>query len=171
MGRQSDEIGYCLIEPKSTFESSKKEGFMEDREPSKEIRLPTGSMGLEELEAVLNRLPVDITFVDKNDAVAFFSQPKERIFHRSESILGRKVQLCHPPSSVHTVQRILDHFKAGRQNSAAFWILLHGKFIHIAYFAVRSQEGEYLGVLEVTQDLTQKRELEGTRRLLSYENN
>jgi hypothetical protein len=169
VGKQSDEIGYGSIKPKGPYKLSEKEGVMEGQESSDVIHLPTGSLSLKEFEAILNLLPVDITFVNKDDAVAFFSQPKERIFHRSKSVIGRKVQLCHPPASVHIVQRILDDFKAGRQDSAAFWINLHGKFIHIEYFAVRSQDGEYLGVLEVTQDLSQKRTLEGECRLLSYE--
>ncbi len=169
--RQSKEIGYCLIEPKGMFEPAKKGGSMEDWEPSKEIRMQTGGMSFKELEAILSSLPVDITFVDKNDAVAYFSQTKDRVFLRSKAILGRKVQLCHPPASVHIVQRILADFKSGRQDKAAFWINYQERFIHIEYFALRSQEGEYLGVLEATQDLTQKRVLEGERRLLFYETN
>jgi len=117
---------------------------------------------------VFANLPVDLTFVDADDTVRFFSEGPERIFARSRAVVGRKVQHCHPPKSVSTVERILSDFKAGRQNVAEFWINLHGKFVHIRYFAVRDGGGKYLGTLEVTQDLTPLRALEGEQRLLSY---
>ena len=132
------------------------------------IQLPSGSMTPSELTAILNTIPFDLTFVDKDDTVRYFTQGRERIFTRTRAILGRKVQLCHPPSSVHIVEQILKDFKAGTQNHAPFWINLKGRFIHIEYFALRDEKGEYLGTLEVSQDLTGKRELEGEQRLLSY---
>jgi DUF438 domain-containing protein len=121
-----------------------------------------------ELTTILNTIPFDLTFVDKDDTVRYFTQGKERIFARNRAILGRKVQLCHPPSSVHTVEKILDDFKSGGQDSAAFWINLGGKFIHIEYFAMRDNDGNYLGTLEVSQDLTEKRKIKGQQRLLDY---
>lgn len=96
----------------------------------------------------------------------FFSQTKERIFPRSPAVIGRKVQQCHPPASVHRVQRILDDFRAGRRDQAEFWVQTRGRFIHIVYYAVRDEQGEYRGTLEVTQDITHLRELQGERRLL-----
>ncbi len=120
------------------------------------------------MTAVLNTLPFDLTFVDKNDEVRYFTQGKERIFDRNIAILGRKVQMCHPPSSVHIIEKIIDDFKSGKHDQAPFWINLGGKFIHIEYFAVRDDEGKYMGTLEVSQDLTKLRELEGEQRLLSY---
>ncbi|HQL49129.1 MAG TPA: PAS domain-containing protein [Holophaga sp.] len=110
-----------------------------------------------------------MTFVDAEDRVAFFTEGPERVFERSRAILGRAVQHCHPPKSVDIVERILSDFKAGRQSVAEFWIQLHGKFVHIRYFAIRDEQGAYLGTLEVTQDLTRLRALEGDRRLLQYE--
>ncbi|MDP4176439.1 MAG: PAS domain-containing protein, partial [Bacteroidota bacterium] len=107
--------------------------------------------------------------VDKDDFVRYFSNGTERIFQRNRAILGRKVQFCHPPSSVHTVEKILSDFKAGRQDKADFWINMKGKFIYISYYAVRDENKEYLGTLEFTQDLTPLRQLEGERRILSYE--
>jgi DUF438 domain-containing protein len=107
--------------------------------------------------------------VDRNDAVRFFSEPKEQIFKRSPAIIGRKVQQCHPPASVHQVQQILDDFRAGRRDVAEFWIQMNGKFIHIRYFAVRDEHGAYQGTLEVTQDVTHIRTLEGEQRLLDEE--
>jgi DUF438 domain-containing protein len=115
---------------------------------------------------MLTHLPVDITFVDENDAVRFFSATKERIFPRSPAVIGRSVQKCHPPASVHRVQRILDDFREGRRDEAEFWIQMGGKFIHIRYFAVRDEQGIYKGAVEVSQDVTHIRALEGERRLL-----
>jgi len=131
--------------------------------------MPTGSFTLEELIAVMTTLPFDLTFVDKDDTVRYFSPGKERIFSRSKAILGRKVQYCHPPKSVHIVDQILSDFKSGKQSRARFWINLHGRLVYICYYAVRNETGEYLGTLEVTQDLTEARSLEGERRLLMYD--
>ena len=113
-------------------------------------------------------LPVDLTFVDANDRVAFFSEGPSRVFARSRAIVGRMVQNCHPPRSVDVVERILSDFREGRQNVAEFWIQFVGRFVHIRYFAVRSEDGRYLGTLEVTQDVGPIRALEGERRLLEY---
>jgi len=121
-----------------------------------------------ELNAILNTIPFDLTFVDKDDTVRYFTQGSERIFARNRAILGRKVQLCHPPSSVNIVQQILDDFRAGKESHAPFWINLKGKFLHIEYFALRDKDGSYLGTIEVSQDLTHKKTLEGDQRLLSY---
>jgi len=130
--------------------------------------MPTGNVTVEQLTAVLSTLPLDLTFVDANDRVAFFTEGPNRIFARSKAIIGRKVQHCHPPSSVDVVDRILDDFRAGRQNVAEFWIELRGKFVHIRYFAVRDKEGRYLGTVELTQDIASLRALAGERRLLQY---
>ena len=127
------------------------------------------ALDLNQLRAIFCTLPVDLTFVDDQDRVRFFSEGPERIFIRPKAVIGRKVHHCHPPSSVHIVDKILDDFKAGSQNVAEFWIELHGRFVHIRYFAVRDDGGKYLGTLEVTQDLTALRKLEGQRRLLEYD--
>lgn len=131
------------------------------------VRLPSGHLTLRQLTALLNTLPVDLTFVDAGDSVAFFSEGTDRVFARNRAIIGRRVQDCHPPSSVHIVQQILDDMRAGRREVAEFWITLHGRFLHIRYFAVRGEGGEYLGCLEVTQDVTAIRALHGERRLLA----
>lgn len=168
--KQSLEYGFCLYDPKVEW---KPEGVELEEGVSDEagkIQLPSGSFNVQELLAVLNTIPFDMTFVDKDDRVRYFTQGKERIFARSRAILGRKVQQCHPPSSAHVVEKILDDFKSGQEDHAAFWITLKDRFIHIEYFALRGQEGEYLGTLEVSQDLTEKRKLEGERRLVQYEN-
>ena len=117
------------------------------------IMMPTGHVSVEQLTAVLSTLPLDLTFVDAEDRVAFFSEGPDRIFARSKAIIGRKVQHCHPPRSADTVNKILEDFRSGRQNVAEFWINFQGKFVHIRYFAVRNAEGGYLGTVELTQDL------------------
>jgi hypothetical protein len=132
------------------------------------IQLPSGSFTKKQLTAILNALPVDMTFVDKDEKVKYFSQGKERIFHRSRAILNRDVKMCHPPSSVGVVEQILDDFKTGREDSAPFWIQMKGRFVHIEYFALHDEEGNFLGTLEVSQDLTEKRALDGEQRILSY---
>ena len=139
-----------------------------DQEQDQKIKLPSGSFTVSELELLLNNIPFDLTFVDKHDRVRYFTQGRERIFARSRAILGRKVQQCHPPSSVDIVEKILDDFKAGREQQAAFWINIGGRFIHIEYVALQTKQGEYMGTLEVSQDLTEKRQLEGEQRLLQY---
>jgi DUF438 domain-containing protein len=133
------------------------------------ISLQTGALTPQQIALMLTHLPVDVTFVDANDEVQFFSATKERIFPRSPAIIGRSVQKCHPPASVDKVQRILDDFRDGRRDEAEFWIQMEGKFIHIRYFAVRDEAGFYQGTLEVSQDVTHIRALEGERRLLDEE--
>jgi DUF438 domain-containing protein len=168
--RQAEDYGYCLYEPADNWNP---EGVSVDNTSIdfSKIPLPTGSFNLTELTAIFNTLPVDITFVDKDDKVRFFSLGKERIFQRSKAVIGRKVQFCHPPSSVNVVNKILDDFRTGKQDKASFWINMRGKFIYISYYALRNEMNEYLGTLEVTQDLTELRMLEGERRILSYEEN
>jgi DUF438 domain-containing protein len=132
------------------------------------LGLDTGRMTLEQINLMLTHLPVDLTFVDENDRVAFYSEGPERIFPRSPAIIGREVRNCHPPKSVHLVNKILDAFKSGSRDTAEFWIELGGKFIYIRYFAVRDGGGYYRGCLEVSQDLTRIRKLEGQHRLLDW---
>lgn len=130
------------------------------------ITLATGVLTAEQINLLITNLPVDVTFVDENDEVRFFSQTKERVFTRTAAIIGRKVQKCHPPQSVHTVQKILDAFRAGTRDLAEFWIEMGGKFIHIRYYALRDELGAYKGTIEVSQDVTEIRALQGERRLL-----
>lgn len=111
-------------------------------------------------------MPVDITFVDKDDRVCYFNQVKDRIFPRAKAVIGRGGQNCHPKKSLHAVTQILEDFRAGRRDSARFWIGMKGRPIHIQYFPVRSPEGEYLGYLEATQDITDVKGIEGEKRLL-----
>jgi uncharacterized protein len=168
---QSDEIGYCLFDPAKEWKPAS-EGIsfdeIQDELQTGSIRLPSGSFTVAELKALLNALPVDITFVDKNDKVKFFTQREHRIFDRNRAILGRDVRMCHPPQSVHIVDQILSDFKSGKEKCAPFWIQMEGKFIYINYYPLSDKDGNYLGTFEFSQDLTELRALEGEQRLLSY---
>ncbi len=168
--KQSLEIGYCLYDPPTEWAPADIEAAGPDVGQKRDgrIQLPTGSFSVQDLKAILNTLPVDITFVGSDDKVKFFSQSSERIFQRNRAILNRDVRHCHPPASAHIVDKILEDFKSGRQNRAPFWINMRGRMIHIEYFAVRNDEGDYLGTLEVSQDLTGYRALEGEQRILSF---
>jgi hypothetical protein len=165
---QSLEIGYCLYDPKDEWKPEDVDVSVEEEKEEARIQLPSGSFTADELITVLNTIPFDLTFVDKNETVRYFTLGRVRIFDRSRAILGRRVQLCHPPKSVHIVEKILEDFKAGTQDHAGFWIEMKGRFISIEYFALRNRDGDYQGVLEVSQDLTEKRKLEGEQRLLNY---
>lgn len=161
--------GFCLYDPsvewKPEIVKQEEAIFM----PGNAIKLSSGSFDMKELEALFVTLPVDITFVDKDDKVKFFSHSPNRVFERNRSIIGRDVRMCHPPHSVHIVEQIIEDFKTGKENKAAFWISnFKGRFVHIDYTALRGQDGEYLGVIEITQDITDLRKLEGDQRLLSY---
>lgn len=131
------------------------------------VQLPSGSMSVEELTCMLNTLPLDITFVDKDDVVKYFSEGKERAFPRTRAIIGRNVSNCHPPTSVHVVEQIVSDFKEGKKDQEDFWIKAGDKYILIRYYAVRNEQGEYLGVLEMTQDIRPIQEITGEKRLLS----
>ena len=168
-------MGYCYVQPGDQWlpEEGSSESMLSPVEAEAMagglLSLQTGALTLQEINQVLSHLPVDITYVDRNDAVRFFSETKEQIFKRSPAVIGRKVQQCHPPASVHRVQQILDDFRAERRDVAEFWIEMNGRYIHIRYFAVRDEHGAYQGTLEVTQDVTHIRKLEGERRLLDEE--
>lgn len=163
----SPRYGWCLVEPRTGYQPPASASA--PLNVPGEITLPTGTLSLEQMEAIFSVLPVDLTFVDADDRVAFFSEGPHRVFARSRAIIGRKVQNCHPPASVGIVEQILSDFREGRQNVAEFWIPFTGRFVHIRYFAVRSEHGRYLGTLEVTQDVSGIRSLEGQRRLLQYD--
>jgi DUF438 domain-containing protein len=169
--RQSAEYGWCLVAPGTAYRPPEPRPVVGAVKlpTAQAVQFPSGTLSFEQLLGIFRTLPVDITFVDREDRVTFFSEGPERVFARSRAIIGREVKHCHPPKSVHVVERIVEDFRAGRQSVAEFWIDLHGKFVHIRYFAVRDEAGAYLGTLEVTQDLTRLRALEGERRLLAYD--
>ena len=163
-----EEIGYAWDSPSEWRPSG--EAYREKLPPEKvgSVSLDTGMLTADQINLMLTHLPVDISFVDEEDKVAYYSQTEDRIFPRSPGIIGRRVQNCHPPKSVHIVEKILNEFKAGNRDSAEFWIRMKGRFIHIRYFAVRDRGGAYRGTLEVSQDVTSIRGLEGEKRLLEW---
>jgi len=172
IAEESEEIGYCLIESVPDWKPAKSAVQKQTvtAEKGKQdgvIRLSTGMLTVEELNRMLDALPIDITFVDKDDTVKYFSQGAERVFPRTKAIIGRKVSNCHPPASVHIVEKLVEDFRAGRKDHEDFWIDMGEKYVLIRYFAVRSHSGEYLGVLEVTQDIRPIQAIRGEKRLVS----
>jgi PAS domain S-box-containing protein len=163
MMQQSYDQGWCYIRPpeKSARASRKPE-------PEGLIDLGSGMLTQEQLTLILNNSPADVTFIDENDEVRYFSESKDRIFPRSRAIIGRKVQNCHPPQSLHVVNEIIAAFRRGEKDHADFWIQVKGRFLYIRYLALRNQAGEYKGTLEVSEDITRARELVNERRLLKW---
>ena len=129
----------------------------------------TGHMSLEQLRLFLDHLPIDCTLVDKDNKVIYFNRPKDRIFPRSPSIIGRDVRNCHPADSVDVVDAIIEAFKNNQRNEARFWIEMRGKFLYIRYVALRDEAGLYQGTLEISQEVSDIRALKGQRRLLQWD--
>ncbi len=169
MQEQSAELGYSYIKAPREFSGKKKDQKLMNSVSNIFWKVETGELSKEQLELLLNNIPLDITFVDENDEVRYFSRPDDRFFPRSPAIIGRKVQNCHPPESVHIVEKIIAEFKAGKKKEAKFWIQMKGKFVLIKYFAMHDTHGKYRGILEVSQDITEIRKLEGEMRLLDWE--
>jgi len=165
--KEFNEIGYCCFTP-STATALVQAKEVERAKAEGVLQFETGVLLKEELEAILNALPVDITFVDANDQVRYYSEGGKRIFVRTKVVIGRKVQLCHPQRSIHIVNKIVESFKSGKKDVAEFWIQKEGRLIHIRYFAVRDKNRRYLGTMEVTQDITDIKKIEGERRLLDW---
>jgi DUF438 domain-containing protein len=131
--------------------------------------LETGFLSVEQIKLIFNHLPVDITYVDENNTVRYFSTPKKRIFPRTNAIIGRKVHNCHPPESVHVVEKIVDSFRSGEKDEASFWIDMKGQKFLIQYFAVRNSNQQYKGVIEVSQEISGIQTLKGEKRLLDWD--
>jgi PAS domain S-box-containing protein len=171
--KEFDAVGYPRFTPRQLIALPK---AAEPEKPAPEalvvlegiLNFETGALPQDGIEALLRTLPVDITFVDAEDTVRYFN--KSEIFLRTKAVIGRKVQKCHPQQSVHVVNRILDSFKSGKKDVAEFWINMKGRMIYIRYFAVRNKDGKYLGTMEVTQDVTDIKQLQGEKRLLDWTN-
>lgn len=167
--KESAQVGYVFIEPpKEVFEAI-------DIEKSKEkyaqfsdgfVHLPTGVLSLEEIRNIFNFLPVDVTFIDKDDKVKFFSDNKERIFLRTKAVIGREVRNCHPPQSLELVEKVIEDLKNRKRNFHDFWLTINGRMIYIRYFGVFDEFGKYLGIIEITQDITEIKKIEGEKRLI-----
>jgi hypothetical protein len=165
------EIGYAWIQPQLEWSEKEKDVMATIKEEKVKVgalSLDTGNLSLEQINLMLTHLPVDLSFVNENDEVAYYSATPERIFPRSPGVIGRKVEKCHPPKSVHIVEKILEEFKAGKKDVAEFWIQKSGNFIYIRYFAVRDSNSKYKGTLEVSQDISEIKKLEGEKRLLDW---
>jgi hypothetical protein len=168
--KEFDEIGYCCFTPPELISivPSAETAQAPAQAPEGILQFETGSLTKEQLDGLLNALPVDITFVDADDTVRYFNKPEDRIFVRAKAVLGRKVRMCHPQKSLHVVNKIVESFKAGKKDVAEFWINLNNRLIHIRFFAVRDNNGKYLGTMEVVQDITGIKAIEGERRLLDW---
>ena len=168
---QEDQIGYFNVRPQADWQpevSGQPEPMSQSKGVNMEdlINLDTGLLSQQQINLMLTNLPVDVTFVDEKDEVRYFSQGKHRIFDRSPAIIGRAVTKCHPPQSVHRVQIILDDFRSGKRDVAEFWIQAGEAFVHIRYFALRDDAGIYQGCIEVSQEVSHIRSLQGEKRLL-----
>jgi len=168
MHQLSADVGYAWIDEPEVLENSEAKAEQKFSANQDMIDLDTGLLEVGDIIRVFNHLPVDITYVDENDEVRYFSNPKNRLFPRSKAIIGRQVQNCHPPESIDVVNRIVEAFRNGEKDEASFWIQMKGRFILIQYFAVRDEDNNYKGVVEVSQDVTEIRKLEGERRLLDW---
>jgi len=172
IARESEEIGYCLTRPQETWKPERvnveqkleKEGLKEIDEGY--VKFETGTLKYEEIEAMLNTMPFDITFVDKDGIVKYFSHGKDRIFARTKAVIGRTVQNCHPPASMHAVEKVVEDLKSGKKDHVDFWIQMRDVYAYIRYFAVRDTKGEFLGIVEITQNIRPIQEIEGEKRLI-----
>jgi PAS domain S-box-containing protein len=164
--KESFEIGFPYYNPEKIIE----EKNIFQKTDTDSINLKSGELNAEQIILLFNHLPVDITFVDENNKVKYFSTPKKRIFHRTNIIIGRDVSNCHPPESVHVVEQIIQAFRSGEQDNANFWIKMKGEYILIQYFALRNEKGNYKGVIEVSQEISGIQNITGERRLLEWGN-
>ncbi|MEC4050789.1 PAS domain-containing protein [Flavobacterium sp. SUN046] len=176
MRKGEDEIGWMLAdvpqnypnEPEYIHPSQDTERRTEVVFDEKAAHYDEGYMTVEQANLLFKTLPIDLTYVDENDKVIFYNRGEERVFPRSAGIIGREVRFCHPPKSVDTVLKILEAFRKGEQNEASFWINYKDRLIYIRYFAVRNSEKEYKGVIEISQDITDIKQVDGEKRLLEW---
>ncbi len=174
--KASEEIGFTLISNvarwmpaiiANVIESKQKETATNYQNDSGDIKFDAGSLSHDEINSILNTVPLDMTFVDANDRVKYFTQGKERVFDRPLTIIGREVKHCHPPKSVHIVEKIVEELRSGKKDNEDFWLRMGDMFVYIRYFAVRNKDGKFLGTLEVTQNIKSITELEGEKKLMS----
>lgn len=194
MRKGDDEIGYCLIKTPAPYGNKEgnvmsnlngsnendfikdmaavlqKHGMLNSSSKNDVLDVAQGKLTLSQINLIFKHLQVDLSYVDENEIVKFYSDTKHRVFPRSAGVIGREVQNCHPRESVHMVEEIIRAFREGEQDEAEFWLEINGKFIYIIYNAVRDEEGNFRGVLEMMQDVTKIRSLTGTQRLLSWTN-
>lgn len=162
------EIKVQLGDPMARVYKEKDLGRVEEGSLPEGIDLEVGVLNPEQINLILTHLPIDITYVDENDEVRYFSLGPERIFERARAVIGRKVQFCHPPASMGIVEQILQDFKSGKKNDADFWIQMGDKLVYIRYFAVRDKDGTYRGTLEVSQNISEIKKITGEKRIYDY---
>lgn len=182
IAEESHELGFCIYEPKKEWKPARvnveEKTKQEIKKPvasvdeaevpaSAYINFETGVLTQKEMELMLNAMPVDITFVDKDGIVKYFSESAERIFPRTKAVIGRSVSNCHPPASVHIVEKIVEDLMSGKKDYEDFWIRMGDKYTLIRYIAVRDKEGNYVGTLEFTQNIAPIKAIEGEKRLLT----
>ena len=173
-----EEIGWMLQDQPEPYPEVKEEEYIHPSmdhskrplsfDTEKASHYDEGYMTVEQVNLLLRTMPLDLTYVDENDEVIFYNRGEERVFPRSAGIIGREVKFCHPPKSVGTVLKILEEFRKGTKNEASFWINFKGRLIYIRYFAVRDEEKNYRGVIEMSQDITDIKNIEGEKRLLDW---
>lgn len=170
IAEESDDIGFCLTQPAGKWKPTNANGEEKLKKQNLpgdgNIRFETGILSIKEINGLLSTIPIDITFIDKNNVVKYFTLGKERIFARTKAIIGRNVSNCHPPASVHIVEEMVEDFKSGRKDHEDFWINMGQMVVYIRYFAVRDEQGEYIGTMEVTQNIAPIKALEGEKRLV-----
>ncbi|MHA1930825.1 MAG: PAS domain-containing protein, partial [Candidatus Thorarchaeota archaeon] len=166
-----EEIGYAWITPGEDWKPVTTIDIHQvDFKPeSPTINLNTGNLTQKEIDLLLRHLPLDISFVGVDEEVKYYSATDERIFPRSPAVIGRNVITCHPSNSYDKVKKILTYFKEGKKDKAVFWIKMKERLLLIGYYAVRDENGEFMGTLEASQDVTDIKNLEGERRLLDWE--
>ncbi|MGD9678199.1 MAG: DUF438 domain-containing protein [Vulcanibacillus sp.] len=169
--QEIDDIGYFLVKQEGKWFPNRVDiaGTKDMRDGIKDgyVNFETGILSFKQLDLILDMLPVEVTFIDKDDTVKYFSHGEERIFTRTKAIIGRTVQNCHPPASIHIVNKMLEDFKSGKKDYEDFWIEMGEMFVYIKYFALRDKENKYIGTIEVTQNIKTLRELKGEKRLMS----
>lgn len=171
-----EEIGWMLAEAPAPFPAVEYIHPSEDFTPRElsfslenTSHYDEGYMTVEQVNLLFKTMPLDLTYVDENDRVIFYNRGEERVFPRSAGIIGREVKFCHPPKSVGTVLKILDEFRKGTKSESSFWINYKERLIYIRYFAVRDADKNYKGVIEISQDITDIKKIEGEKRLLDWE--
>ena len=165
--RQFDEIGYCSFTPDIIKAQVTEDKRISSKEKNGDkLYFPTGNLTPEQIESILNTIPFEITFIDKNEIVQYFNQKRDMIFVRTPAVIGREVRKCHPEKSLHLINKIIDEFKNRSRNVAEFWLTIKDRFIYIRYYPVFNNMDEYIGCVEVTQDITDTKKLEGEKRLL-----
>lgn len=172
-----EEIGWMLSQPPVNWPQQEEYIHPSQDHTKRELSFSTedkahydeGYMSVDQVNLLLKTMPLDLTYVDENDKVIFYNRGEERVFPRSAGIIGREVKFCHPPKSVGTVLKILEEFRKGTKNEASFWINFKGRLIYIRYFAVRDSQKNYRGVIEMSQDITDIKKIEGEQRLLDWE--